>query len=199
MTRAKNSPVISPNGLAYLKAQASMDAGGRPKVTEAMPDGSAVEFWIEAGKVCHRKADAPNQNPVLSAPQESITAEFGKLSVELMKDGGGDDPDISGIELVMRERLLKVRAEGLQGLLEAIDESLDVPKCKVCNSRMQKMGYREKTFTTSMGTTTVKRRRVHCRVCGKGHFPLDRHLSMMDESVTPGAATLLADLVKDFS
>ena len=64
---------------------------------------------------------------------------------------------------------------------------------------METLGYHDKTFTCRLGKVTVRRKRVHCRRCGNGHHPLDRHLGIEGGNVTPGAASVIADIVKDDS
>ncbi len=70
---------------------------------------------------------------------------------------------------------------------------------KTCGARMEIPGHYGKTFTCRPGKVTVRRRRVHCRDCGNGHYPPDRHLGIEGGGVTPGAAGVIADIVGDDS
>ena len=92
-----------------------------------------------------------------------------------------------------------VGAAGFGAMLEEADKRLTVPDCVKCGTRTEILGYHGKTFTCRLGKVTIRRRRVQCRACGNGHYPLDRHLGIEGEGMTPGAASVIADAARDDS
>lgn len=179
-----------------------LDAAGTGEVTVRRRVGTCggiVEYWREGGAVRQRAVAAPDGAAVLAALQESVASEFGGLSGKLLAEACGAVPDLDGIETALRDGVHGAGAAGLRALLEEVDRRLPAPACGNCGARMETLGYHGKTFTCRLGKVTVRRKRVHCRTCRSGFFPLDRHLGLEGANVTPGAASVIAALVKDDS
>ena len=52
-----------------------------------------------------------------------------------------------------------------------------------------------KSFASRLGPVKIERTYCRCRDCGSGFFPMDCALGLEQQTVTPGAANLVADAV----
>ncbi len=196
MTARTEPPAAWPEIAACLERLASAgDTEGTVMLRDA--DGTCVEYRLEGGEV-HRR-DATARPAMLSALEESLSSEFGELSGKLTAEAAGPVPDLDSIETALRDTIHGVGTTGFGAMLEQVDKQLPVPGCDRCGARMEIQGYHGKTFTCRLGRITVRRRHVYCRTCRSGHYPLDRHLGIEGTKVTPGAASIIADIVKDDS
>ena len=201
MAKETESPAVSAEVVACLE---KLDAAGTAQgkvLREERACGGFIEYWLEDGKVLRREVDAEAKDgtALVSALQGRVASEFGGLSGKLLTEACGAVPDLDSIETALRDGVHGVGSAGLKAILEEVDRRLPVPSCGKCGARMEVLSYHEKRYTTRLGKVTVRRKRVHCRSCGSGYYPLDRHLGIEGESVTPGAASVIADIVKDDS
>ena len=76
---------------------------------------------------------------------------------------------------------------------------MPTPHRRTCGEPMERHSRCGKTFQSRFGPLRIKRTYCRCRACGEGCFPLDVAPGLEGKTITPGAASLCADVVSSDS
>ena len=117
----------------------------------------------------------------------------------LAAEAGQPVPDLDSIERAIRDGSHASGAAALKAILEEPDSQLPAPICERCGRAMARHGRKSRTIVTRLGPVSIERIYRYCRDCSRGHFPLDRVLGIEGDGHSPGAASLMADVVGDSS
>ena len=206
MARArKRREFRHPDTVAYLRSLSADEAAVQPPLVRKHAEGF-TRYWLEDdGEVRCRDitaAELPQPGGGLSALETLLSATrdlFGDLLPQLAAEVGRPGPDLDSIERALRDGAHASGATALKAILEDLDRELPSPFCANCGREMVRHRFDDKSFMTRLGPVTIERIYCYCRDCGCGHHPLDRVLGLEGESHTPGAASLMADVVGDSS
>ncbi len=202
--RRKKPEFRHPDTVAYLRSLNGEEKAVHPPAFRAHGDGF-TRYWLEDGEVRCRDVTAaglPSSGAGVSALETLLSAareRFGDLMPKLAAEAGRPVPDLDSIGRALRDGSHASGAMGLKAILEDLDRRLPGPVCGNCGKTMAWHLRESKTLMTRLGQVTVERVCRYCRECGHGHFPLDRALGLEGGSHTPGAASLMADVVGDSS
>lgn len=103
-----------------------------------------------------------------------------------------DKLDFEALETAVRRKVLAIAGKLLAQSLNA-DTSDGRPPHRpcACGGSAQRVGWREKTFTTALGDLRLRRAYYHCSQCRTGFFPRDRTFGLEGESVSPGVSRMI--------
>jgi hypothetical protein len=111
-------------------------------------------------------------------------------AVRRLREGGHD---LGEIERRVRQDLLPIGAGILQEALRTMGNGKTTSHRRCgCGGILRYVADRSKSLQTLLGVVTVERAYYHCGPCGKGEFPLDRALGVVDTSLTPGVQEAVA-------
>jgi hypothetical protein len=111
-------------------------------------------------------------------------------AVRSLRQGG---QDLGEIERHARQDILPIGAGILQEALRTMGNGKTTShrRC-ACGGVLRYVSDRSKSLQTLLGAVSVERAYYHCRQCGKGDFPLDQALGVVDTSLTPGVREAVA-------
>ena len=201
---SEGSAFRHPDTVAYLRGLTDEEAAVHPPMFRRHGDG-CIEYWLEGGEVRCREVAAsslpqPAGGPaVLETLLSAVRDRFGDLLPKLAAEADRPVPDLDSIELAIRDGSHASGATALKAVLEELDGRLPTPVCGHCGKAMARHRRKGRSVVTRLGPVRIERICCRCRDCGGGHFPLDRVLGIEGESHSPGAASLMADVVGDSS
>ena len=120
--------------------------------------------------------------------------ECQKMLVELAEALPDRLDDLPAAESMVRNGLMKIGKQLLQGWCEAADRRVAAPVCVDCEEPMRHKGYVGGPLVTSLGDIHVRRTRYRCGHGGREKYPHDEQLRFPGHNVSLMLAKVIARL-----
>ena len=107
---------------------------------------------------------------------------------------GENDLDLEAVEFFVRSSMLKAGAKALEAFLEFALGEEEPPVCGKNHlpKTMRNTGKREKKIHSILGSSSLRRTRYVCPVCGAVRYPADEALGVVGTGFSPGARRMMA-------
>jgi hypothetical protein len=102
--------------------------------------------------------------------------------------------ELAVAERLVREGVLEMGRELLQGWSEAADARSEAPQCEACQEIMRHKGYVHGPLVTTLGNLVVRRGRFRCEHCGQECYPHDARLRFCGHAVSWPLAKVIGRL-----
>jgi hypothetical protein len=102
--------------------------------------------------------------------------------------------DLAIAEQLVRQGILEIGRELLQGWSEAADARVEAPQCEACQELMRHKGYVQGQLVTTLGNLRVRRGRFRCEHCGQECYPHDERLRFCGHAVSWPLAKVIGRL-----
>ena len=102
--------------------------------------------------------------------------------------------ELADAEQLVRQGVLEIGRELLQGWSEAANAQVDTPECEDCQEPMRHKGYVEGPLVTTLGGLRVRRARFRCVYCARECYPHDERLRFHDHAVSWPLAKVIGRL-----
>ncbi len=179
----RKSPPTDPTSPPADQAQETllaMEAALRQKIGEA-PEGSEEKRHLQELLSLLSGQKTPEASKVLTPSFASILEEVSQPMIRSSRR-----LDFGAMERAMKDRMLEETARTLESRLnEEITRHPAPFLCPACGRPLQSKGMKSKTFMTSFGEVTLRRRYGFCRSCRKGCFPDDGRLGLDATGFSP--------------
>jgi hypothetical protein len=110
----------------------------------------------------------------------------------LLGCSAADGIDFEAIEIAARRRVLALAARAVEQRLNADTSDYAGPSLSCdCGQAARYAGRRSKDFQSILGELRLERAYYHCRHCGSGFFPRDRHLGIEKTCFSPAAVRMM--------
>ncbi len=181
--RPPTDPTSSPADQAQ-ETLLAMEVALRQKIGEA-PEGSEEKRHLQELLSLLSGQKTPEAPPTAS---KVLTPSFASILEEVSQPmiRSSRRLDFGAMERAMKDRLFEETARTLESRLnEEITRHPAPFRCPACGRLLQSKGMKSKTFMTSLGEITLRRRYGFCRSCRKGSFPDDARLGLDETGVSP--------------
>jgi len=103
-----------------------------------------------------------------------------------------DGLDLEALEMAVRQQALQLAARAVEQRLNADTSDHAGPRLPCpCGGEARHAGRRWKHFHSALGSLHLRRAYYHCRTCGDGFCPRDRHLGLENSSLTPAVIRMV--------
>lgn len=103
-----------------------------------------------------------------------------------------EDLDLEALESAVRRQVLHLAGHAVEQRINADHSDAAAPtvSCR-CGQRARYAGRRKKTFQSVLGPLNLERAYYHCRACGHGFYPRDRHFGLEATSLSPAVTRMI--------
>ena len=181
--RPPTDPTSSPADQAQ-ETLLAMEVALHQKIGEA-PEGSEEKRHLQELLSLLSGQKTPEAPPTASkVPTPSFASILEEMGVPMIRSSRR--LDFGAMERAMKDRMLEETARTLESRLnEEITRHPAPFLCPACGRPLQSKGMKSKTFMTSFGEVTLRRRYGFCRSCRKGCFPDDGRLGLDATGFSP--------------
>jgi hypothetical protein len=102
--------------------------------------------------------------------------------------------ELADAEQLIRQGMLAVGRELLQGWSEAADAHVAAPHCEECQEAMRHKGYVESPLVTTLGDLRIRRARFRCEYCHQECYPHDARTRFLGHAVSWPLAKVIGRL-----
>lgn len=106
----------------------------------------------------------------------------------------GSLDELARAEELLREGMLRIGRDLLQGWSEAANPRAAMPDCSECQEMMRHKGYVESNLVTTLGNVRLRRPRFRCEHCGAECYPHDDRLRFLEHAISWPLAKVIGRL-----
>jgi hypothetical protein len=112
----------------------------------------------------------------------------------LMESLPGSLDELARVEELLREGVLRIGRDLLQGWSEAANPQVATPACSECQEMMRHKGYVQSDLVTTLGDVRLRRPRFRCEHCGAECYPHDDCLRFLGHAISWPLAKVIGRL-----